>query len=71
MAERESRVAGLEWLHVDFEEELRDFYVAPEMFSTPAGRMSSPLVANSASTDATIPSAGVATPKSRCSVSIS
>ncbi len=27
VAERESRAAGCEWLHVDFEEELREFYV--------------------------------------------
>jgi GNAT superfamily N-acetyltransferase len=27
VAERESRGAGCEWLHVDFEDELRDFYV--------------------------------------------
>jgi GNAT superfamily N-acetyltransferase len=26
VAERESRSAGCEWLHVDFEDELRDFY---------------------------------------------
>ena len=27
VAERESRAAGCDWLHVDFEEELREFYV--------------------------------------------
>jgi GNAT superfamily N-acetyltransferase len=27
VAERESRAAGCEWLHVDFDEELRAFYV--------------------------------------------
>jgi GNAT superfamily N-acetyltransferase len=38
VAERESRVAGCEWLHVDFEEELRDFYVDACGFApTPAG----------------------------------
>ena len=38
VAERESRAAGCEWLHVDFEEELRDFYVGSCGFTpTPAG----------------------------------
>jgi GNAT superfamily N-acetyltransferase len=38
VAERESRAAGCEWLHVDFEEDLRDFYVGSCGFSpTPAG----------------------------------
>ncbi len=38
VAERESRVAGCEWLHVDFEEELRDFYLDACGFTpTPAG----------------------------------
>ena len=34
----ESRAAGCEWLHVDFEEELREFYVGACGFTpTPAG----------------------------------
>ncbi|HEX4127081.1 MAG TPA: GNAT family N-acetyltransferase [Acidimicrobiales bacterium] len=38
VAERESRAAGCEWLHVDFEEDLRDFYFGSCGFSpTPAG----------------------------------
>jgi GNAT superfamily N-acetyltransferase len=38
MAERESRAAGCEWLHVDFEDELGDFYFGSCGFSpTPAG----------------------------------
>jgi GNAT superfamily N-acetyltransferase len=38
VAERDSRAAGCEWLHVDFEEELRDFYLGACGFSpTPAG----------------------------------
>jgi GNAT superfamily N-acetyltransferase len=38
VAERESRAAGCRWLHVDFEEELREFYVGACGFtSTPAG----------------------------------
>ena len=38
VAQRESRAAGCEWLHVDFEEELREFYVGACGFtSTPAG----------------------------------
>ena len=38
VAERESRAAGCEWLHVDFEEELRDFYVGSCGFTpAPAG----------------------------------
>ncbi len=38
VAERESRSAGCEWLHVDFEEELRDFYLGSCGFTpTPAG----------------------------------
>ena len=38
VAERESRAAGCEWLHVDFDEELRDFYFGACGFSpTPAG----------------------------------
>jgi GNAT superfamily N-acetyltransferase len=37
-ATRESRDAGCEWLHVDFEEELRDFYFGACGFTpTPAG----------------------------------
>jgi GNAT superfamily N-acetyltransferase len=37
-AARESRAAGCEWLHVDFDEELRDFYLGSCGFaSTPAG----------------------------------
>jgi GNAT superfamily N-acetyltransferase len=37
-AERESRTAGCEWLHVDFAPELGDFYVGACGFvSTPAG----------------------------------
>jgi GNAT superfamily N-acetyltransferase len=37
-AERESRTAGCEWLHVDFEEDLREFYFGACGFSpTPAG----------------------------------
>ncbi len=40
LATRESRSAGIEWLHVDFGEELRDFYVGSCGFgSTPAGLM--------------------------------
>jgi GNAT superfamily N-acetyltransferase len=38
VAQRESRAAGCEWLHVDFEEELRDFYFGACGFTaTPAG----------------------------------
>jgi GNAT superfamily N-acetyltransferase len=38
VAERESRAAGCDWLHVDFEEELREFYVGACGFApTPAG----------------------------------
>jgi GNAT superfamily N-acetyltransferase len=38
VAERECRAAGCDWLHVDFEEELRDFYIASCGFTpTPAG----------------------------------
>jgi GNAT superfamily N-acetyltransferase len=38
VAERESRAAGCEWLHVDFEEDLRPFYVDACGFDlTPAG----------------------------------
>ena len=38
VATRESRSAGCEWLHVDFEEELRDFYAgACGFMATPAG----------------------------------
>ena len=38
VAEQESRVAGCEWLHVDFEEDLRAFYLGACRFtSTPAG----------------------------------
>jgi GNAT superfamily N-acetyltransferase len=38
VAERECRSAGCEWLHVDFEEELRDFYLDACGFTpTPAG----------------------------------
>jgi GNAT superfamily N-acetyltransferase len=38
VAQRESRAASCEWLHVDFEEELRDFYFdACGFTSTPAG----------------------------------
>jgi GNAT superfamily N-acetyltransferase len=38
VAERESRVAGCEWLHVDFDEELRGFYLGSCGFTaTPAG----------------------------------
>jgi GNAT superfamily N-acetyltransferase len=38
LAARESRSAGCEWLHVDFGEELRDFYLGSCGFaSTPAG----------------------------------
>jgi GNAT superfamily N-acetyltransferase len=38
VATRESRSAGCEWLHVDFEEELREFYVGACGFTpTPAG----------------------------------
>ena len=38
VVERESRRAGCEWLHVDFEEELRDFYFGACGFApTPAG----------------------------------
>jgi GNAT superfamily N-acetyltransferase len=37
-ATRESRAAGCEWLHVDFEEELRNFYSEACGFTpTPAG----------------------------------
>jgi GNAT superfamily N-acetyltransferase len=37
-AERASRAAGCEWLHVDFEEGLRDFYLGSCGFTpTPAG----------------------------------
>jgi GNAT superfamily N-acetyltransferase len=38
VAQQESRAAGCEWLHVDFEEELRDFYFGHCGFTpTPAG----------------------------------
>jgi len=38
VAEAECRSVGCEWLHVDFEEELRDFYLGSCGFtSTPAG----------------------------------
>jgi GNAT superfamily N-acetyltransferase len=38
VAERESRAAGCEWLHVDFEEDLRAFYLGACGFTpTPAG----------------------------------
>jgi GNAT superfamily N-acetyltransferase len=38
VAERESRTAGCGWLHVDFEEEQRDFYLGAGGFTpTPAG----------------------------------
>jgi GNAT superfamily N-acetyltransferase len=38
VAERESRSAGCEWLHVDFEEELGEFYLGACGFApTPAG----------------------------------
>lgn len=38
VAVRESRAAGCAWLHVDFEEELRDFYVGAGGFTpTEAG----------------------------------
>jgi GNAT superfamily N-acetyltransferase len=38
VATRESRAAGCAWLHVDFEEELREFYVGACGFApTPAG----------------------------------
>ena len=38
VAQRESRAAGCEWLHVDFEEDLRDFYFGACGFTpTPAG----------------------------------
>ena len=38
VAERESRAAGCEWLHVDFEEELDPFYVGACGFTpAPAG----------------------------------
>jgi GNAT superfamily N-acetyltransferase len=38
VAERESRAAGCAWLHVDFEVELRDFYVGAGGFTpTEAG----------------------------------
>ena len=38
VAERESRSAGCEWLHVDFEEDLRAFYLGACGFTTtPAG----------------------------------
>ena len=38
VAERESRAAGCEWLHVDFEEDLRGFYLGACGFrATPAG----------------------------------
>ena len=38
VAERECRAAGCEWLHIDFEEELRDFYLGACGFTpTPAG----------------------------------
>lgn len=36
-AERESRAAGCEWLHVDFEDHLRGFYVACGFQETRAG----------------------------------
>jgi GNAT superfamily N-acetyltransferase len=38
VAERESRAAGCDWLHVDFEDDVRNFYVGACGFSpTPAG----------------------------------
>ena len=38
VAVRESRSAGCEWLHVDFEDDLGDFYVGACGFTpTPAG----------------------------------
>ena len=38
VAERESRSAGCEWLHVDFDDELGDFYLGACGFTpTPAG----------------------------------
>ena len=38
VAQRESRHAGCQWLHVDFEEELREFYVGACGFTpAPAG----------------------------------
>lgn len=38
VAELESRAAGCEWLHVDFQDELRDFYLGSCGFTpTPAG----------------------------------
>jgi len=38
VARREARAAGCEWLHVDFEEELRGFYIEACGFApTPAG----------------------------------
>jgi GNAT superfamily N-acetyltransferase len=38
VAQRQSRAAGCEWLHVDFGEELREFYLRSCRFtSTPAG----------------------------------
>jgi GNAT superfamily N-acetyltransferase len=41
VAERESRAAGCEWLHVDFQEELGDFYFGACGFTpTPAGLIS-------------------------------
>jgi GNAT superfamily N-acetyltransferase len=41
VAERESRAAGCAWLHVDFEEELRAFYLGACGFTpTPAGLIS-------------------------------
>jgi GNAT superfamily N-acetyltransferase len=40
VATRESKAAGCEWLHVDFDEELRGFYLGGCGFtSTPAGVM--------------------------------
>ncbi len=38
VAERQSRAAGCEWLHVDFEEERRDFYLGSCGFISDAGR---------------------------------
>ena len=38
VVQRQGRAAGCEWLHVDFEEELREFYVGACGFApTPAG----------------------------------
>ncbi|HEX6393423.1 MAG TPA: GNAT family N-acetyltransferase [Acidimicrobiales bacterium] len=37
LAVRESREAGCEWLHVDFEKELRPFYLGACQFQPPQG----------------------------------